>query len=181
MIPINNLPLKRLGDNNLITKVDYRSATDDVSFIVIVGLFDSLKANVCLLMAADHCEVQRKGTVIIDRKDFINAVNLIDRVSRDWMKEIGNNVVHSGKVDNFWSIFLNNQSPVADTISIEVCEGKVLVIHIDLDNVTKKDIAILLESFNNCKEFQLDNFVASLSIGKFATVECQGLSVLLNY
>jgi hypothetical protein len=85
MIPINNLPLKRLGDNNLIMKVDYRSATDDVSFIVIVGLFDSLKVNVCLLMAADHCEVQREGIVIVDRKDFINAVNLVDRVGRDWM------------------------------------------------------------------------------------------------
>jgi hypothetical protein len=85
MIPINNLPLKRLGDNNLITKVDYWSATDDVSFIVIVGLCDSLKANICLLMAADCCEVQREGIVIVDRKDFINAVNLIDRVGRDWM------------------------------------------------------------------------------------------------
>jgi hypothetical protein len=85
MIPINNLPLKRLGDNNLIAKVDYRSATDDASFIVIVGLFDSLKANVCLLMAADRCEVQREGIVLVDRKDFINAVNLIDRVGRDWM------------------------------------------------------------------------------------------------
>ena len=89
--------------------------------------------------------------------------------------------MHSRKVDNFWSIFLNNQSPVADTISIEVCKGKVLVIRIDLDNVTKKDSAILLESFNNCKEFQFNNCVASLSIGKFATVECQGSSVLLNY
>jgi hypothetical protein len=38
-----------------------------------------------------------------------------------------------------------------------------------------------LESFNNCKEFQFDNCVASLSVGKFATVGCQGLSVLLNY
>jgi hypothetical protein len=62
--------------------------------------------------------------------------------------------------------------PAADTISIEVCEGKVLVIHIDLDNVTKKDNAILLESFNDCKEFQLDNCVASLSVGKFVTVKC---------
>jgi hypothetical protein len=85
MIPINNLPLKRLGDNNLITKVDYQSATDDASFIVVVGLFDLLKANICLLMAADHCEVQREGIVIVDRKDFINAVNLVDRVGRDWM------------------------------------------------------------------------------------------------
>jgi hypothetical protein len=97
--------------------------------------------------------------------------------------------VHSGKVDNFRSIFLNNfrsiflnnQSPAADTISIEVCEGKVLLIRIDLDNLTKKDSAILLESFNNCKEFQFDNCVASLSVSKFVTVECQGLSVLLNY
>jgi hypothetical protein len=39
--------------------------------------------------------------------------------------------------------------PAADTIGIEVCEGKIFVIHIDLDNVTKKDSAILLESFDN--------------------------------
>jgi hemolysin activation/secretion protein len=57
--------------------------------------------------------------------------------------------VHSRKVDNFWSIFLNNQSSAADTIRIEVCEGKIFVIRIDLDNVTKKDSAILLESFDN--------------------------------
>jgi hypothetical protein len=67
--------------------------------------------------------------------------------------------------------------PAADTIIIEVCQGKALVIHIDLDNVTKKDSAILSESFNNCKEFRFDNCVASLSVGKFATVECQGSSV----
>ncbi len=60
--------------------------------------------------------------------------------------------MHSGKVDNFRSVFLNNQLPAADMISIEVCEGKVLVIHVDLDNVTKKDSAILLESFNNCQQ-----------------------------
>ena len=85
MIPINNLPLKGLRDNNFIAKVDYRSATNDASFIVIVGLFDSLKTSICLLMAADRCKVQREGIIIIDRKDFINAVNLIDRVSRDGM------------------------------------------------------------------------------------------------
>jgi hypothetical protein len=78
--------------------------------------------------------------------------------------------VHSRKVDNFWSIFLNNQSPVADTISIEICKGKVLVIGIDFDNLTKEDSAILLESFNNCQKLQFSNCVASLSIGKFAIV-----------
>jgi hypothetical protein len=57
--------------------------------------------------------------------------------------------VHSRKVDNFQSIFLNNQLPVADMISIGFYKGKDLVIHIDLDNVTKEDSAILLESFDN--------------------------------
>jgi hypothetical protein len=42
-----------------------------------------------------------------------------------------------------------HQSPAVDTIGIEVCKGKILVIRIDLDNVTKKDSAILLESFIN--------------------------------
>jgi hypothetical protein len=62
-------------------------------------------------------------------------------------------------------------------ISVEVCEGKVLVTHIDLDNVTKEDSA----SFDNGQEFQFDNSVAGLSIGKFVTVEWQRSSILLNY
>jgi hypothetical protein len=53
MIPINNLPLKRLGENNLITKVDYRSATDDSNFIVIVGLLDSDK--ICMMTTRLAC------------------------------------------------------------------------------------------------------------------------------
>jgi hypothetical protein len=66
-------------------KVNDWSATNDASFVVIVGLFDSLKMSVCLLMHADHHKVQREGIIIVDRKDFINTVNLVDRVSRDWM------------------------------------------------------------------------------------------------
>ncbi len=89
--------------------------------------------------------------------------------------------MRSRRVDNFQSIFLKNQLPAVDTISIEICKGKVLVIDIDLDYVTKEDSAILLESFINGLVFQCNNSVASLGVGKFAAVECQGLSVLLNY
>jgi hypothetical protein len=89
--------------------------------------------------------------------------------------------VHSRKVDNFWSIFLNNQSPAVDVISVEVWEAKIFVICINLDNLTKEDSAILLESFDNGQEFQFHNGVVGLSISKFATVECQRLSILLNY
>jgi hypothetical protein len=53
VIPINNLPLKRLRDNNFIAKVDDWSVTDYASLVVIVGLFDSLKMRVSLLMGAD--------------------------------------------------------------------------------------------------------------------------------
>jgi hypothetical protein len=95
--------------------------------------------------------------------------------------EIGNNVEHSRKVDSFLSIFLNNQSPVAYKISVKVCKGKILVICVNLDNVTKKNSAILLESFNNGQEFQFNNRVVGLSIGKFVNVKCQRSSVLLNY
>jgi hypothetical protein len=38
-----------------------------------------------------------------------------------------------------------------------------------------------LESFKYGQELQFDNGVASLSISKFATVECHGSSILLNY
>ena len=85
MIPVNNLPLKGLRNNNFIVKVDDQSATNDASLIVTVGLFDSLKMSICLLMGADCHKVQRKGIIIIHRKDFVNAVNLIDRVSRNGM------------------------------------------------------------------------------------------------
>jgi hypothetical protein len=37
------------------------------------------------LMGADGCKVQREGVVIINRKVFINAVNLINRIHRDGM------------------------------------------------------------------------------------------------
>ncbi len=84
-MPINNLPLKRLRGNNFIPKVDDRSATNDSSLIVIVGLFDLLKTNASLLMGADGHKVQREGVVIVNRKDSINALNLIDRVHRDGM------------------------------------------------------------------------------------------------
>jgi hypothetical protein len=85
VIPFNNLPLKGLRDNNFITKVDDRSATNDTSLIVIVVLFDLLKTSICLLMGTDGCKVEGKGIIVIDRKDFVNAVNLIDRVSRNGM------------------------------------------------------------------------------------------------
>jgi hypothetical protein len=85
VIPINNLPLKRLRDNNFIANVDNRSATSDSCLVVIVGLFDLMKMSIGLLMGADGHKVQREGVIIINRKDFVNAVNLIDRVHRDGM------------------------------------------------------------------------------------------------
>ncbi len=65
MIPINNLPLKRLRENNFITKVDYQSATDDASFIVTVGMFDSLKMTVCFLMYADIARSKGKESLLL--------------------------------------------------------------------------------------------------------------------
>jgi hypothetical protein len=59
--------------------------TDYASLIVIVGLFDSLKTGVGLLMSADGRKVQGERIVIVDGKDFVDAVNLIDRVGRNGM------------------------------------------------------------------------------------------------
>jgi hypothetical protein len=36
-------------------------------------------------MGSDGCTVQREGIVIIDKKDLVNAVNLINRVSKNGM------------------------------------------------------------------------------------------------
>jgi hypothetical protein len=36
-------------------------------------------------MSADGCKVQGERIVIVDGKDFIDAVNLIDRVGRNGM------------------------------------------------------------------------------------------------
>jgi hypothetical protein len=65
MIPIYNLPLMGLRNNNFIAKVDYQSATDDASFIVTVGLFDVLKMSVCLLMHADHQKSKGKESLLL--------------------------------------------------------------------------------------------------------------------
>ncbi len=36
-------------------------------------------------MGADGNKVQREGVIIINRNNFVNAMNLIDRVHRDGM------------------------------------------------------------------------------------------------
>jgi hypothetical protein len=77
VIPINNLPLKGLRNNNFIAKVNDWSATNYASLVVIVGLFDSLKTSIGLLMRVDRCKVQGEGFVIVDGNDFVNAVNLM--------------------------------------------------------------------------------------------------------
>jgi hypothetical protein len=73
VIPVNNLPLKGLRNNNFIVNVDDQSATNDTSLIVTVGLFDSLKVSIYLLMGADSCQAQREGIIIIHSKDFVDT------------------------------------------------------------------------------------------------------------
>jgi hypothetical protein len=85
VIPINNLPLKGLRNNNFIAKVGNQSATNDACLIVIVGLLDSFKMSICLLMGTDGHKIQREGIIIIDGKDFVNPMNLIDRGGRNGM------------------------------------------------------------------------------------------------
>ena len=51
-------------------------------------------------------------------------------------EKVSHNIFGSGKINNFWTIFLNNQPPVADTIGSEVQKGKVLVIGVDMDDVS---------------------------------------------
>ena len=51
-------------------------------------------------------------------------------------EKICNHILGSGEVDNFWTIFLNNQPPVVDMVGGEVGEGKILVVSVDADDVS---------------------------------------------
>jgi hypothetical protein len=66
-------------------KVDDQSAISYASLVVSVGLSVSLKMSISLLLSIDGCKVQGEGIIIIDEKNFVNAVYLIDRVSRNGM------------------------------------------------------------------------------------------------
>jgi hypothetical protein len=66
-------------------------------------------------------------------------VDLIGRHVVKWVvtKEVGDDVLGSGKIDHFGTIvLLNNQPPVADTISVEIRKGKVLVVSVDPNDVS---------------------------------------------
>ena len=95
---------------------------------------------VCLLMSADHVKGEREGAVIfiLSHKDFIKKIKFIGRWFGKGLatEKIGHNIFGSRKINHFWSIFLNNQPLVADTISVEIRKGKILAIHVlDADNM----------------------------------------------
>jgi hypothetical protein len=55
--------------------------------------------------------------------------------------------VFAGKVDNVGTIFLNNQSLACDAISSEVQKGKILVINVNCNQMSKENTLVLTKCF----------------------------------
>ena len=129
--------LELLGCNNLLLVVNDGGAADNALFLLWISVHDHLEAGVGLLVHADEFKIKGKGVVIVKHEKFINKLYVRwQRIIEGLVAEkISNNIIGSGEVDNFWTIFFNNQSPVVDTISGEVGEGKILVVNVDVDDV----------------------------------------------
>ena len=52
------------------------------------------------------------------------------------IEKVGHNIFGSRKINNFQTIFLNNQPSVVDTIGSKVQKGKVFVIGVNMDDVS---------------------------------------------
>ena len=124
----------------MIVKVDNQRVAGDLGVVLLVGTGEVLELGVSLLMVADNIKGEREGIVIsiIGCKEFIEKIQFIGGwVSKGLVTEkVGHNIFGSGKINNFRTIFLNNQPPVVDMISSEVQKGKIFVIGVDTDDVS---------------------------------------------
>jgi hypothetical protein len=75
--------------------------------------------------------------------------------------------VFAGKVDNVGTVFLNNQSPASDAIGSEVQKGKILVINVNCNQMSKENTLILTKCFLYHKQLEFCDSVYCLRISKF--------------
>ena len=140
VVPRDDFWLEQLGSDDSIIKVANQSVAGNLGLVLLVGMGEVSELSISLLMSADHVEGEREGAVIfiVTCKAFIAKIKFVGRwFSKELVTEkIGHNIFGAGKINHFWSIFLNNQPPVADTIGVEIQKGKILVIHVDADNMS---------------------------------------------
>jgi hypothetical protein len=75
--------------------------------------------------------------------------------------------VFAGKVDNVGTIFLNNQSPASDAIGSEVRNGKILVINVNCNQMSKENTLVLTKCFLYHKQLKFCDSVSRLRNSKF--------------
>jgi hypothetical protein len=75
--------------------------------------------------------------------------------------------VFARKVDNVGTIFLNNQSPVGDATGSEVQKGKILVINVNCNQMSKENTLVLTKCFLYHKQLKFCDSVSHLRISKF--------------
>ncbi len=73
----------------------------------------------------------------------------------------------AGKVDTVGTIFFNNQLPASDVIGSEIQEGKIFVVGVDCNQMSKENTLVLTKCFHCCKQFEFCDGVSHLGIGKF--------------
>ena len=120
VVPGNDLRLKQFGSDNVIVKVDNQRAASHFCVVLLVGTGEVSELCISLLMGANNVEGEREGIVIsvVSCEEFIEKMKFIGRQFGKGLvtEKVGHNIFGSGKINNFRTIFLNNQPPVVDTI-----------------------------------------------------------------
>ena len=108
----------------MIIKVDNQRAASNFCAVLLVGTGEVSELGIVLWMGADNIEGEREGIVIgfISGEEFMEKMKFIGRRFGKGlvMEKVGHNIFGSGKINNFQTIFLNNQPPAVDTIGSEV-------------------------------------------------------------
>jgi hypothetical protein len=104
-------------------------------------------------------------SLFVKCKDFFKKCSFVMRFMA--RESISNDIAFARKVDNVWTIFLNNQLPVSDAISSEVQKGKILVIGVNRNQMSEKSTLVLMKCFHYHKQFEFCDGVSHLRISKF--------------
>ena len=141
MIPLECLLLEGTWDDNLIGMMNDGVSLDDAVFVLVEHrVFLGLKSVIlCLLFRDKLVGDWEVGVLLVEAcvgEKYLIAGSGFDH----WevAESVGDNVCLAGKIDNFWSILFNNETPAGNTVSGEVGEGQILVIGVHSNALSKK-------------------------------------------